>query len=206
MECSPSSVARWREVVRKSGMEGLAAKRHPGPRPRLSEKQKEKLVKLLLKGPQDPVSSDVSDFLTRDGRVHLLSWAPKDDMPAYYALMHIVVLPTYREGFPNVPLEAAAMGLPVVATRIPGCVDAVVDGVTGILVSPRDSVALADAIRRLLKNPELRQRMGKAGRERVLRDFRPEPIWEALYKEYMSVLSRKSSVLPQHRDRGPDAA
>ena len=52
MECSPSSVARWREVVRKSGMEGLAAKRHPGPCPRLSEKQREKLVKLLLKGPQ----------------------------------------------------------------------------------------------------------------------------------------------------------
>jgi transposase len=52
MECSPSSVARWREVARKSGMEGLAAKRHPGPRPRLSEKQKEKLVALLLEGPQ----------------------------------------------------------------------------------------------------------------------------------------------------------
>ena len=94
----------------------------------------------------------------------------------------------------------------MIATRIAGCVDAVVDGVTGILVPPRDSVALADAIRRLLKNPELRQRMGKAGRERVLRDFRPEPIWEALYKEYMSLLSRKSSVLPQHRDRGPHAA
>jgi transposase len=50
--CSPSSVTRWKEVVRKSGMEGLAAKRHPGPRPRLSESQKEKLVELLLEGPK----------------------------------------------------------------------------------------------------------------------------------------------------------
>lgn len=149
---------------------------------------------LFVLGPfetQDRLPGDVVTALRTDSRIQLLGRVAKQDMPAYYAAMDFVVLPTYREGLPNVPLEAATMELPVVATRIPGCVDAVVDGVTGILVPARNSVALADAIRKLLTDPELRQRMGKAGRERVVRDFPPEPIWEALYQEYMGFLGER---------------
>lgn len=145
---------------------------------------------LLVVGPfeaQDPVPSEVAAALTADPRVHLtgLEW----DTAPLYSLMDVVVLPTYREGFPNVPLEAAAMELPVVATRVPGCVDAVVDGVTGTLVPPRDSEGLADGIRTYLADPVLRCRHGRAARERVIRGFRPESIWEALYEEYCALLS-----------------
>jgi len=117
-------------------------------------------------------------------------------MRSYYAAMDIIALPTHREGLPVVPLEAAAMELPVVATAVTGCVDAVVDGVTGILVPPRDPGALASAIQRLLSDPALRRKMGKAGRERVLREFRPESIWAALYAEYAALLKEKGLPLP----------
>jgi lipopolysaccharide/colanic/teichoic acid biosynthesis glycosyltransferase len=105
--------------------------------------------------------------------------------------MDIVALPTYREGFPNVPLEAAGMELPVVATNVPGCIDAVADGRTGLLVPPRDAPALASAIRKYLNDSNLRLAHGKAGRERVLRYFRQEAIWEALFSEYDELLSSR---------------
>jgi lipopolysaccharide/colanic/teichoic acid biosynthesis glycosyltransferase/glycosyltransferase involved in cell wall biosynthesis len=151
-------------------------------------------VHLLLVGPlepQDPIPPEVIAGLRTDERVHMvgMDW----NTPPLLAAMDLLVLPTYREGFPNVPLEAAAMRLPVVATRIAGCVDAVEDGVTGTLVAPRDARALGAAIRRYLEDPELRARHGDAGRERVLRLFRPERIREAIHAEYAALL----------RERGP---
>ncbi|MHC4504221.1 MAG: glycosyltransferase, partial [Planctomycetota bacterium] len=121
------------------------------------------------------------------------------DMPPTYALMDVLALPTYREGFPNVPLEAAAMELPVVATRVTGCVDAVVDGVTGTLVPPRDASALAEATGRYLRDPGLCRRHGQAGRERVLRHFRQERVWTALYEDYLRLLSWKGIPGPSGR-------
>ncbi|HEX8431017.1 MAG TPA: glycosyltransferase, partial [Longimicrobium sp.] len=99
--------------------------------------------------------------------------------------------PTYREGFPNVPLEAAAMGLAVVATRIPGCIDAVADGETGTLVPAADAPALAGAVRAYLRDPAMRIAHGRAGRERTLRDFAQEAIWTALHAEYGRLLAAR---------------
>jgi len=113
-----------------------------------------------------------------------------DEMPAYYAAMDLLVLPTYREGFPYVPMEAAAMGLPVVASRVPGCTEAVQDGVTGTLVPARDAAALTAALRQYLENPDLRHQHGQAGRARMLRDYLPEALWNAQYEEYVALLRR----------------
>lgn len=136
--------------------------------------------------PQDPISAETVRILHDDPRVRLTGRT--SEVPPYYAAMDILALPTYREGFPNVVLEAAAMGLPVVATRVPGCVDAVIDGETGTLIAPKTPEQLAGALRRYVEQPELRQLHGKRGRERVLRDFRPEEIWEAVYEEYVKLL------------------
>lgn len=144
---------------------------------------------LLVVGPfelHDPVPIDTEQVLREDPRIHLVGmvW----NTPPLFAAMDLLVLPTHREGFPNVPLEAAAMELPVVATRIPGCIDAVEDSVTGTLVSARDAEELANAIRMYLKSPALRRRHGLAGRKRVLREFPQEAIWESLYSEYVRLM------------------
>jgi len=130
----------------------------------------------------DPIPDALYGSLAGDPRVRLAGY--DRDTPRWYRAMDVVVLPTYREGFPVVPLEAAAMGLPVVATEVPGCVDAVVDGATGILVPPRDVPALTAALRAYLDDPALRARHGAAARARVLRDFDQRPMWNALRGEY----------------------
>ena len=86
--------------------------------------------------------------------------------------MDVLVLASHREGFPRGPMEAAAMGLPVVATDIRGCRQAVEHGVTGFLVPPRDPTALADAIATLAGDSALRTRMGAAARKKAVRRVR----------------------------------
>jgi glycosyltransferase involved in cell wall biosynthesis len=97
-----------------------------------------------------------------------------DRVADYLQVMDIFVLPSYREGFPRSVLEAMSSALPVVATNIRGCREAVVNGETGLLVPPRSGTALAEAVSHLLRNPELARSMGAAGRERALRlyDYR----------------------------------
>jgi glycosyltransferase involved in cell wall biosynthesis len=90
------------------------------------------------------------------------------DQVAYYLRqMDVFTLPSYREGLPVSVLEAMATGLPVVASDIRGCREAVVHGQTGFLVPPKNAAALAEAVLRLLDNPELARRMGRAGRSRA---------------------------------------
>jgi glycosyltransferase involved in cell wall biosynthesis len=151
---------------------------------------------LLIAGPfesQDPIPADVESALRTDPRIHLAGVV--EDMPSLYRAIDLLVLPTYREGFGTVLLEASAMELPVVATRIPGCIDAVRDGETGILVPAQDAAALAGAVGTYLRDAELRRRHGCNGRTRVLRDFHPEVMRETLCQEYLRLL----------RDRGLQA-
>lgn len=137
--------------------------------------------------PTDPVPDAVLAELRRDGQVHFAGRV--SDMPPYYASMDLLVLPTYREGFPTVLLEAAAMGLPIVSTRVTGPVDAVIDGLTGTLVPPYDAQALANAIEAYLVDSDRAHRHGNAARERALTQFRQEAIWAAVYEEYGRLLS-----------------
>lgn len=120
------------------------------------------------------------------------------DIPGYMAAMDVFVMPSYREGFGVTNIEAAAMGLPVVSTSIPGCIDSVRDGITGTLVCPRDATGLIKAVGKYLDDPKLRVAHGAAGRERVLREFQPETIWNGLYEEYRHLLEEKG-VLPGRR-------
>ncbi len=155
---------------------------------------------LFIAGPvelQDPVPNEVLTGLRNDARLTMTEFVPNDEMPLLYAISDVVVLPSYSEGFPNVPLEAAAMSVPVVATTVTGCEDAVVDGVTGTLVPPRDAEALARAIGTYLDHPALGAQHGRAGRERALRDYLPEHVWESVYREYEYLLSERGLRLPE---------
>ncbi|MBS0154449.1 MAG: glycosyltransferase family 4 protein [Nitrospira sp.] len=150
---------------------------------------------LLLIGPDepgDPPPPGVLERLRDDPRVHLVgeNW----DTPPLYSAMDILVLPTHREGFPIVLLEAAAMALPIVATRVTGCLDAVQDGITGTLVSAYDPQALAAGLLRYVDDPALRRRHGAAARAWVLRDFSSAAMHETIYRKYVSWLAEEGVV------------
>lgn len=147
---------------------------------------------LLLVGPfedKDPLAPDDRTLFETDERIHLAG--RRADVPEHFLALDVFVLPSYREGFSITNIEAAAMGLPVVSTRIPGCVDSVQDGMTGTLVPSHDAPALAAALESYLLDPDLRRRHGAAGRERALRDFRPEAIWSGLEAEYRQQLEQR---------------
>lgn len=153
---------------------------------------------LLLVGPfeeGDPIPPNYARRLQTHPKVVLTGYVM--DTAPYYHLMDVLAFPSFREGFGNVVLEAGAAGIPVVGCRVTGVVDAVVDGVTGILIPAGDVSALADALVTYLQNPELRRKHGQAGCERALRDFRQEVIWEALCQEYINLLQEQ--VLPVPR-------
>lgn len=144
-----------------------------------------------------PVPPEVQETLKNDPRVHLTGFV--SDMPVVYTAMDVLALPSYREGFANVLLEAAAMALPVVSTKVQGCIDAVLDGVTGTLVPARNADALCCAIRQYLVSPELRKTHGQAARERALKDFQPEPIWRAVYEAYVRLLQQQDLWVEEGR-------
>jgi glycosyltransferase involved in cell wall biosynthesis len=102
----------------------------------------------------------------------------------YMAIADILCIPSYREGFGTVVIEAAAMGLPAVGTKIYGLTDAIVDGETGILVEPRSSLELAKALEKLVINEDIRIQMGKNALNRVIRDFDSINCNELLIQEY----------------------
>ena len=150
---------------------------------------------LLIVGPfeaGDPLNPKDEAMLRSDPRVHLLGY--QREVARYFAIMDLFVMPSYREGFPVANIEAAAMQLPIVSTQIPGCVDSVDDGMTGTLVPSRDSESLTEAIESYLNDPNLARQHGERGRERVLCDFRPRVIWEALYQEYTALLETKTRL------------
>lgn len=114
--------------------------------------------------PEAVVSRWVDDGLV-DWRGHV------EDMPALLADVDVAVLPSYREGLPRSLIEAAACGLPLVTTDVPGCREVVTDGVNGLLVPPRDARALAEAIARLDDDETLAQKLGAAARVRAVEEF-----------------------------------
>lgn len=142
-------------------------------------------ARLLLVGDVeegDALPKAVREKITSESGIARTGWMA--DTAEYYHAMDVLALPTYREGFPTVALEAAAAGKAVVATRATGARDAVVDGVTGMLVPVGDARGLAVALETLLRDQKMREEMGAAGRERVVVEFRPERVWEAMAEEY----------------------
>jgi len=141
---------------------------------------------LLIVGGQDGLGMDKQAWpagarVTETG--HVVDTAP------FYAQMTLLVLPTYREGFPNVVLEASAAGIPVVTTNATGAVDSVIDHETGIITPVADARALADAIRLLLRDGELRESYGRAGRRLVEKHYDRQCVW-ALTEGYMTSMLR----------------
>ena len=107
-----------------------------------------------------------------------------------YSKSNIVCLPSYREGLPKSLVEAAACGRVVVTTDMPGCCDAIESNETGLLVPIKDALALADAIEYLIKNPDVRKRMGAGGRALADKEFAIEKVVDEHMKVYRNLLDK----------------
>jgi glycosyltransferase involved in cell wall biosynthesis len=123
-----------------------------------------------------------------EGLVEL--WGFRTDIAQVLAEATIACLPSYREGLPKSLLEAMAAGLPCVTTDVPGCREAVRHEDNGLLVPAKDSSALADALQRLLLNPDLAKKMGERGRERLEQEFSAQHVNDATLALYREMLEK----------------
>lgn len=123
-------------------------------------------------------------------RVHFLGWLERPALIEWYRRANLFLFPSRHEGMPNAVLEAMAAGLPVIATRIAGSEELVLDGVTGRLVPPEDAAALREALRPLLAQAGLRRQMGNAALERV----RTHYSWESSARRYFDLLQQVCRV------------
>jgi glycosyltransferase involved in cell wall biosynthesis len=150
-------------------------------------------VKVVLVGEPDPgnpasIAPEQLSTWTAEGVVEWWGW--QADMSQIYRQVHIVTLPTqYGEGVPTVLLEAAACGLPIVASDIPGCRAIIQHEENGLLVPPGDARALARALQRLISDSDLRGRMGQIGRQIVLNKFALDLINQSTFDVYQDVLA-----------------
>ena len=160
-------------------------------------REQHSMLRLLLVGDfeaGDPVPADVRQAIESDHAVIRTGFVR--DVAPFYHLMDICVLPTYREGFPGVPLEAQAAGVPVITTDATGAMDSVLHGKTGLIVPVGNVDALSAAIDRLLSDPPLRKRMGEAGCEWVNAVFRREIVWAAYLGAFQDMVSPAEMLAP----------
>lgn len=155
-------------------------------------------ARFLLVGESDPTNptSIEREQLRAWDREDGLQWMghlTHDRMPELMRSVHLVCLPSYREGAAKVLLEAAASGRAIVTTDVPGCREAVEAGESGLLVPPRDPDALADALDRLIRDGELRARMGRRGREIAVERFSIQRVVEKTAEVYRDLTGETRS-------------
>jgi len=140
---------------------------------------------ILIGGFEDKPDALTPDALVRHGIDDVTTFlGHRDHIERFYAAMDVFMLPSHREGFPRSVMEASAMGLPCIVTDIRGCRQTVDHEVTGVIVPPRDSGALARALERLLISPDLRARMGTAARAKATREFDETKIISTILNAY----------------------
>ena len=151
-------------------------------------------ARLLLVGWFDQSGDALDDELRHriDANPRIIRTGFVADTAPYYRAMDVMVLPTWREGFPNVVLEAAATGIPVITTLSTGSRDAVLPELTGLLIPPGYPKAISEAVLRLIRNPNDRYRMGRAARRWVVERFVKGHVLGLTTRFYKSLLTADS--------------
>jgi glycosyltransferase involved in cell wall biosynthesis len=162
-------------------------------------------VRFLSVGAPDPEKADAigeQELEAAGPYVQAIGWS--DHVRELLAIMDVFVLPSWREGLPLSAIEAAAMAKAMVLTDIRGCREVVRDGVEGLLVPPRDPVALAAAIRPLLQNPAERARLGAAARARAIERFDEGRVGALVAASYRRLLGQVADDKPTRPTRQAD--
>jgi glycosyltransferase involved in cell wall biosynthesis len=154
-------------------------------------------LKLLLVGPFEedraPLSASAIKMIEED--VDIITTGYVKDVRPYMALSYLLAFPSYREGFPNVPMQAGAMGLPSIVTDINGCNEIVEHEVNGLIIEPKSVDHLKKAISRLLTDEALYDKMAINARPMIAKRYEQNLIWEALLNEYRFHLRNSDEVI-----------
>lgn len=141
---------------------------------------------LLMVGPfeddQDPLSDETICLIKNSPNIHTYDF--QNDVRPFYKLSDALIFPSYREGFPNVPMQAAAMGLPQICSDINGCNEIVIPGVNGLLVPVKDVDALTNSMIRLYEDKDLRKSMIHNSRKTIIERYSQFEIWRLIEEEY----------------------
>lgn len=169
-------------IVRDKGMNELAnvmrslAQTHPQ-------------CKLILVGrfetELDPLAEGNEAFFKQNSNVRFVGY--QSDVRPYLLAADALVFPSYREGFPNVVLQAGAMGLPAIVTDINGCNEIIMEGINGTIIPPRDEEALKRAMITFIEEPEKVHNMATKARPLITSRYEQRDVWEALRKMYESL-------------------
>lgn len=135
----------------------------------------------------DPLDARIADETATDPQIRVTHWVR--DPRQYYAIMDLLLLPSYREGIPYSILEAQSMEVPVIASDISGNNEIIVHNVNGMLVSKRSSRELYNALVMYMQNPQLRKKHGKRGRKIISQKFKQAPLWHQMYTEYIHLIN-----------------
>lgn len=146
-------------------------------------------TKLLLVGKfeeeLDPVLPETKQIIENNPKIEFAGY--QSDVRPFLVASDVAVLPSYREGFPNVVIQAGAMGLAQIVTDINGCNEVVIEGQNGVIIPKQNEQALYDAMRRLATDRELTARMAASARELIATRYRQEDVWAELLKMYKSL-------------------
>jgi glycosyltransferase involved in cell wall biosynthesis len=137
---------------------------------------------------KNPVKNSTLETMKNNSKIVHLGWQKEPEK--YLAAMDIFVLPTYREGFGVVNIEASAMALPVISTDVPGPQESIVNGETGILVPAKQVEPLIEAMKDLLGRPLYAKKLGEAGRKRVQEFYEQKKLWKAIVEHRLKILNR----------------
>ena len=154
--------------------------------------QKHTHTRLLLVGnfePElDPVSPATHQLI--DSHPCILYAGFQEDVRPYLAVSHALVFPSYREGFPNVPKQAGAMGLPSIVTDINGCNEIITDGLNGLVIPPKDASAVHHAMERLVSDTGLYNHLKSNARESIVSRYDQQTLWKLIKEEYDDQLKK----------------
>ena len=148
-----------------------------------------KNIKLLLVGPfeaeLDPLSVETSDSISKNKSI--ISVGFQSDVRPYFSISDVLTFPSYREGFPNVVMQAGAMGLPSIVTDINGCNEIIEEGKNGVIIPSKNKQALYESMEYMIKHSDQRIKMAKNARPMIMNRYERKIVWDALLEEYKSL-------------------